>query len=203
MLCSAVGETVVRSIKVWTTSRQWALCIAGVGPACLEIETKQLYYGFWKTFRSRYTCIFAKMPSSILVPSILAVLNQVAWVRASSPLWNTPINITDFGVVKGRAALNDSKDGHVLNWVCKSFVLLPRFSSARATADNGFLSSKTYPSLELSLMAPTPRVKIAGPSRREQQRGTTLSIPQALVLSVRQVQTLQIWLQPTVRARTV
>ncbi|KAF3771181.1 alpha/beta-hydrolase [Cryphonectria parasitica EP155] len=50
---------------------------------------------------------------------LAACLAGVGW--AASPLYETVINITDFGVVQGRAALNSSQGGHVPNWEDISF----------------------------------------------------------------------------------
>lgn len=56
-----------------------------------------------------------KMRSFIVYWS-LAVLSQAVGSGATAPLYETTINITDFGVVKGRAALNTSQGGRVPNW---------------------------------------------------------------------------------------
>lgn len=47
----------------------------------------------------------------------VAVMSQaVSSTRAAAPLYEGVVNITDFGVVQGKLALNSSQDGHVPNW---------------------------------------------------------------------------------------
>lgn len=92
------------------------------------------------------------MRSSISPYLPLAVVSQAVVARAASPLYEGTINITDFGVIKGRAALNSSQDGRVPNWQNISYFGgvpygadtsgdLRWAESARATAWNGTLDA--------------------------------------------------------------
>ncbi|KAJ4408195.1 hypothetical protein N0V82_009769 [Gnomoniopsis sp. IMI 355080] len=92
---------------------------------------------------------------SRFVSLLLAAISQAGSTLAASPLYETTINITDFGVLKGRAALNSSQGGRVPNWQDISFFgAVPygadtsgdlRWSEpARATAWNGTLDTVAF-----------------------------------------------------------